>query len=56
MIPFVLALSTSCLAEKQQTPFFFFGLTRPGTERTIYHILLEHAYHDTTDALGIEHA
>ena len=41
--------------EKQQTPFFF-GLTEPGTERTIYHFLLEHAYHYTTDAVGIEHA
>jgi len=48
LIPFVLPLSAACLAEKQQKPFIFvFGLTGPGTELTIYHTRLEHAYHYT---------
>ena len=41
--------------EKQQTPFFF-DLTEPVTERTIYNTRLEHANHYTTDKAGIEHA
>jgi hypothetical protein len=43
----------ACLAEKKQQPFFLFGLTEPGTERTIYHTRLEHAYHYTTDTVCV---
>jgi hypothetical protein len=48
-------INAVCLAEKQQTPFFF-GLNGLGTERTIYHTRLEHANRYTTDKVGIEHA
>ena len=44
-------LNDACLAEKQQIPILFFGLTRPGLEPAIYHTRGEYANYYTTDAV-----
>ena len=49
LIAFVLPLNAACLA------FFVFGLTEPGTERTIYHTRHEDAYHYTTDTVCVQY-
>ena len=42
-------LNAACLAEKTNTKFIVFGLTRPGLEPTTYHTRGEHANHYATD-------
>ena len=45
----VVLFNAACLAEKQQIPFFVFGLTQPVLEPTIHRTRGEHANHYATD-------
>ena len=51
-LPFL--LSATYLAEKQQMPILYFGLTRPELEFTIYRTRSEHANHYATDTVMVD--
>ena len=47
----LLLLNISYLAEKQQIPILYCGLSQPGLDPTIYHTCSEHVNYYTTDAV-----